>query len=111
MTFRVHIMPDAEEDIFEIYLYIRTHDSASRAWNIKERILATCYSLDRIPHRGHYPPELLDNESRLFREIHFKPWRIIYQIVEQDVFIHAVLDGRRKVDRLLKERMLRLRQN
>jgi toxin ParE1/3/4 len=43
----------------------------------------------------------------VFREIHFKPYRIIYQIVESDVYIHAVLDGRRDLQELLEIRLLR----
>jgi toxin ParE1/3/4 len=42
-----------------------------------------------------------------FREIHFKPYRIIYQIIDKRVFVHCVLDGRRDLQELLERRMLR----
>jgi hypothetical protein len=40
-------------------------------------------------------------------EIHFKPYRIIYQIVGRTVFVHCVLDGRRAVQEMLERRLLR----
>ena len=42
-----------------------------------------------------------------YREVHFKPYRIIYEIVGRKVFIHCVLDGRRAVQELLERRLLR----
>jgi toxin ParE1/3/4 len=42
-----------------------------------------------------------------YREIHFKPYRIIYQIAGQKVFIHCVLDGRRAMQEILERRLLR----
>ena len=36
-------------------------------------------------------------------------YRIIYQIDQQQVFIHAVLDGRRDMPSLLERRFLRLK--
>jgi toxin ParE1/3/4 len=44
---------------------------------------------------------------REYREIHFKPYRIIYQIVGRKVFIHCVLDGRRALQEVLEHRLLR----
>ena len=42
-----------------------------------------------------------------FKEIHYKPFRVIYQISNDVVFIHAVLDGRRDLHELLERRLLR----
>jgi toxin ParE1/3/4 len=41
-----------------------------------------------------------------FREVFFKPYRILYEIREKTVFIHAVLDGRRNWEDLLQQRLL-----
>jgi toxin ParE1/3/4 len=41
-----------------------------------------------------------------FREIFFKPYRILYEIREKTVFIQAVLDGRRNCEDLLQQRLL-----
>ena len=41
-----------------------------------------------------------------FREVFLKPYRIIYEIGEKTVFIHAVFDGRRNCEDLLQQRLL-----
>ena len=60
-----------------------------------------------MPERGHIPPELERIGVFGFREIHFKPYRIVYEIERKGVFIHCVLDGRRDLQELLESRLLR----
>ncbi len=40
-------------------------------------------------------------------QVHFKPYRIIYQVAGRKVLIHCVLDGRRAVQEILERRLLR----
>lgn len=105
MKYNVYIISDAEEDIFSIYKYIATNESVLKAdtllKNIEERINKD------LANRGHTPPELASIGIYEYREIHFKPYRIIYQIIEPDVYVHCVLNGRRELDDLLHERLLR----
>ena len=42
-------------------------------------------SLADSPHRGSYPKELLDLGIREYREVFFKPYRLIYREIEDDV--------------------------
>ncbi len=44
-----------------------------------------------------------------FLEIHFKPYRIVYQVGKKTVYMHGVLDGRRDMpaEGGLQERPLR----
>ncbi len=56
---------------------------------------------------GNVPPELERISVTGFLEIHFRPYRIIYQVIENDLFIHCILDGRRDLQTLLQERLLR----
>lgn len=107
MSHAVHIIAEAEEDIFDIYNYIALHDSPHKADSVFQRLRAVCESLDANPDRGHYPPELERIDIRSFREVHFKPYRIIYQILDKEVFVHCVLDGRRDLQELLQRRLVR----
>jgi len=107
MKFEVILSKEAEEDFFEIYDYVADHDSIGKANNLYKKLKETCDTLEFYPNRGHYPPELLRVNIREYKEIHFKPYRIIYQIIESKVFIHCVLDGRRNLQDLLQERLLR----
>ena len=107
MEYKVFLISDAEEDIFEIYNYVATHDSPGNADALFENLQSTCLKLDSFPERGHLPPELERINVVEFLEIHFKPYRIIYQIRGNEVYIHCVLDGRRELLELLQKRLLR----
>jgi len=107
MKFKVFLISDAEEDIFEIYNYVASHDSQGKAESLFENIQKTCLSLENFPDRGHIPPELERINAASFLEIHFKPYRIICQIRDKEVYIHCVLDGRRELQYLLQHRLLR----
>jgi len=107
MKHQVLVITEAEEEIFDIYKYVLRADGRSRADHLLAKLQETCQSLADIPRRGHSPPELERVGVRGYREIHFKPYRIIYQIVGKKVFIHCVLDGRRNLQEILERRMLR----
>lgn len=107
MQFEVFLTADAEEDIFEIYNFVALHDSVGKADHLFEKLQETCLSLENYSDRGHLPPELERINVREYSETHFKPYRVIYQIRDKEVFIHCVLDGRRNLQDLLQERLLR----
>ena len=107
MKYKVIVLPEAKADILAIYLYVSENDSLSRAEKLLNNLEKRCEALSHSPERGHLVPELQRIHVRVFREINFKPYRIIYQIVEPDVYIHAVLDGRRDLQELLELRLLR----
>ena len=107
MKYSVRIIADAEEDLFSIYRYVAFHDSSDKAEALLSKLEDVCLSLGEFPHRGHVPCELERVGIKTYREVHFKPYRIIYQVVKKDVFIHCVLDGRRDLMDLLRERLLR----
>jgi len=107
MKHQVLVVAEAEEDIFDIYKYVLRADGRSRADHLLAKIQETCHSLADMPRRGHSPPELERVGVHGYREIHFKPYRLIYQIVGRKVFIHCVLDGRRSLQEVLERRLLR----
>ena len=107
MKFAVHLIEDAEADLLDIYRYVARNDSAEQANRLLDKLEVTILKLETLPGRGHIPPELERVGVLDFREIHFKSFRIIYEIVDKDVFIHCVLDGRRDLQELLYKRMLR----
>lgn len=107
MSFQVLLVAEAEEDIFDIYKYVLRTDGRGRADYVLEKLQETSQRLTRMPRRGHTPPELERIGVHGYREIHFKPYRIIYQIAGRKVFIHCVLDGRRAIQEILERRLLR----
>jgi toxin ParE1/3/4 len=107
VNYQVNIIGDAEEDPVEIYRYIFTHDSRPSAEYVLSEIESVCESLEHMPQRGRVPPELLRINVVSFLEFHFKPFRIIYEIEGDKVFVHCILDGRRDLQELLAKRLLR----
>ncbi len=105
--YKVNILPEAEDDIFAIYNYIVMNDSQSKAIKVLDKLELQCTSLTNEPERGHFVPELYNIGIKEFREIHFKPYRIIFQIEGSKVYIHCVLDGRRELSSILEQRILR----
>jgi toxin ParE1/3/4 len=105
--FRVFIIQEAEEDLLEIYMYVSLNDSVGRADYVLTQLEACALSLSTTPYRGHVCPELDRIGISDYRELHFKPYRVIYEIAGQTVYIHAVLDGRRDLPSLLERRFTR----
>lgn len=107
MKYTVHIIEDAEDDLFEIYTFVALNDSVTRAENLLNKLIEVCQKLYTHPNRGHIPPELKRIDVSDYLEIHYKPYRIMYRIIKQDVYIHCILDGRRDLEDLLRTRLLR----
>jgi toxin ParE1/3/4 len=107
MNFNVQMLPEADDDLVDIYHYVANHDSIGQADKLLDSLELKCTSLINNPERGHSVQELERIHATGFREIHFKPYRIIHQITGNAVFIHAVIDGRRELQELLERRLLR----
>jgi toxin ParE1/3/4 len=107
VKYQVHIIAEAEEDLFSIHRFVSLNDSPERADRLLANLEETCLSLGELPNRGHVPPELQRVAVEDYLEIHYKMYRIIYQVISKRVFIHCVLDGRRDLEELLLERLLR----
>ena len=106
-TFRVRVVREAEEDLAELVDYLAQHDSVERANYVLERLLTICTRLERHPERGHYLPELRSLGIKTHREVHFKPYRVIYEMIGREVFILLIVDGRRSLQAILERRLLR----
>ncbi len=107
MAFRVLLVEDAERDIEDIHSYIALSDSPERADRVLDALEELCDSLAELPARGNVPRELRDLGITQYREVHHAPYRVIYQILGDEVVIHCVLDGRRDMESLLQRRLLR----
>ena len=106
MAFLVQLTDDAARDLEEIYDYIDQHDEPGRADYVLEQIEKAFTSLSKYPERGNYPAELLDIGIREYREIFSRPYRIIYRVMENNVYVFLIADGRRDMQTLLQRRLL-----
>lgn len=107
MKFKVNIVSEAEDDLIEIYKYVYRNDNEQNADTLFNKLLSKCLSLDKFPKRGHVPPELELIGIEEYLEIHYKPYRIVYKIIDNEVFIYCIIDGKRDMQKILQERLFR----
>jgi toxin ParE1/3/4 len=106
MPFVVILTADAARDLEELYRYIALHDAPGKAEHVLTGIEKVFGSLSESPDRGAYPKELLALGIRDYREIFFKPYRVIYRVLGNVVHVFLVADGRRDMQTLLQRRLL-----
>ncbi|CVI63008.1 hypothetical protein AGR7A_pAt20056 [Agrobacterium deltaense NCPPB 1641] len=54
------------------------------------------------PPGGNVPKELTGLGITDYRELHHKPWRMIYRIIGEDVIVYCIADGRRDTQSFLE---------
>jgi toxin ParE1/3/4 len=102
----VVVSVEAERDLDDIASYVAEHDSVDRAIFVTAQIERAVSALTSFPNRGPYPKELLEYGNRDFREVHFKPYRIIYRVLPDKVVVILIADGRRDMHALMTRRLL-----
>ena len=104
--YAVLLTEGAERDLVSIYDYIAEFDCLANAGHVLDRLLEVADSLSRFPERGRYPKELIALGIREYRQTSFKPYRVIYRIIDAKVIIYLIADGRRDMQSLLARRLL-----
>ena len=105
-AFKVVITSSAEEDLKEIVDFI-AEDEPGIALKIFEKLEMRIKGLKELPDRGRIVPELKDKDILAYREIIESPWRIVYSINEDIVYILFVIDGRRNVNDIFLRKLLK----
>lgn len=106
MSFKVFFTRDAERDLEDIDLWICENDSVESADYVLTQIEAQIQKLSDTPERGSWPKELSVLGIKDYREVFFKPYRIIYRVTGKNVHVHVIADGRRDMQTLLARRLL-----
>jgi toxin ParE1/3/4 len=95
----------AVRDLDEIHEFVAESDSEAKADQLADRLRTTLAALSRHPERGAYPKELRALGLNEYRQVFFKPYRIIYKVVDRKVVIYLIADGRRDMQSLLSRRL------
>lgn len=106
MPHEIRLTAGAERDLESIYDYIDEFDSKASANHVLDQLLKAAEGLATFPERGSRPRELLALGIREYRQVFFKPYRLIYRIIGPQVFIVLIADGRRDMQTLLARRLL-----
>ncbi|ACI58734.1 addiction module toxin, RelE/StbE family (plasmid) [Rhizobium leguminosarum bv. trifolii WSM2304] len=107
MPYRVLFAEDAEHDIEDLYRFVARRDGADTAERILTEIESAGADLAEFPARGNIPKEFTSIGITEYRELHHKPWRMIYRIIGTDVIVYCVVDGRRDMQAFLERRLIR----
>jgi len=107
MPFSIRFTENAEQDLEDIYVYISSHGFPEKAYYVIEKIEERIMSLSELPERGYIIKELSELGITEYREIFFKPYRIIYKLTDNTVYIMIIADGRRDMQTLLQRVLLK----
>ena len=95
----------AEDDLKNIIEYI-ANESIVNARRVFDKIKDRASNLFILLEQGRVVPELKDQGILQYRELIHSPWRIIYRISENKVYVLSVLDSRRNIEDILLKRLV-----
>ena len=96
----------AEDDLNEIIEYDFSL-SPNYVENIVSEFETNIISLQEYPKRGRMVPELERQGISQYRELIQGYYRIVYEISEDKVLVHTIIDGRRNVEDILISKLSR----
>lgn len=108
MMLEVVLSEPALADLLDINDYSLLEVSVRVAIKIIDSLEAAVNNLAEFSDRGGIPKELLSLGIRQYRPVIEKPYRVIYEIFADKIIVHAILDGRRDMQSLLMQRILRV---
>jgi toxin ParE1/3/4 len=104
--YEVVLTEGAEQDLEAIHDYISEFDCIANANHVLDAVMDVVQSLSKFPERGSYPKELVSLGIKEYRQIFFKPYRVIYRVTGTQVIIYVIADGRRDMQSVLARRLL-----
>ena len=106
----VQVTESADRDVGEAVDYFLDIEEYDAADDFLNQFEAVKQRLEELPERGHVPEEFKKIDVLTYREVHFGKFRLIFHVEKalRSVFVDAVLHGKRNVERILKERLIRL---
>jgi len=106
--FKVVWAGSAVQDLENIIACI-AEDSRSNAMKILLKIKKSVSDLYHFPYSGHFMPELQGQGILIYRELVIAPWRIIYRVSEQTVFVFSVCDSRQNIEDILLKKLINMK--
>ena len=104
--YKVKWTKTSKNDLERIIGYIAERDSVSTASKIYKKIKDCAGNIENYPKKGKIVPELSKHNIISYFEHIILPWRIVYRIENEIVYILAVIDGRRNIEDILMDRFI-----
>lgn len=106
--FEVRLTHEAERDLEDIHGWLAVNAAPSVADELLDALIARVHSLERFPLRGSIPRELAELGISEFRQVLLGHYRMIYSVDEDRVHVSVIPDGRRDMQALLRDRLVRM---
>jgi plasmid stabilization system protein ParE len=108
MTRRVAVVwaTIAEQDLAAILDFV-ARESPAGAMMLLLRLEQKASFLETLPLRGRIVPELLKVQVREYRELLIGSYRLVYRVESARVVVLGVFDGRRNLEDILLDRLIR----
>jgi toxin ParE1/3/4 len=103
-SYEVRWSETSENDLISIVQYI-VDDNPYQAYEVFKSIKEKASNLRVFPNRSRIVPELLEQGVTQYRELIIPPWRIMYRVAENEVYVLSVLDSRQNVEDILLRRL------
>ncbi len=105
--FRVVILDSAEQDLKELRAYVIKNFSIKVWRSTFEKIKETMRNLQHFPQAGLIPDEILKLNLTHYRQVLSGMNRIVYEVRQDNIYVHVITDVRRDMNSLLIRRLLR----
>jgi len=96
---------NAKDDLLNIVAYIK-EERPSIANDIYQKLRKKAHSSNFFPLKGRIVPELQKEGISTYRELIESPWRIIYKVGDDTVYIMAIFDSRQNLEEVLLQKLL-----
>lgn len=101
--YRIRWTCHAQGDFDRLVAYI-CQENPHNAQKIFKAIRKQVDRLASFPRRGRIVPELKTFPLDFYRESILHPWRILYRILDKEVIVMGIFDGRRDLQSSLLQR-------
>ena len=110
MGLRVVILESAEQDLKELRSYLLKTFSADTWGTTYPKIKEAIRNLQNFPQAGCIPEEIEKLNLTQYRQVLSGMNRVIYEVRQDVIYIHIIVDARRDMNALLTRRLLRIHQ-
>jgi toxin ParE1/3/4 len=104
--YEVVLTRGAEQDLESIYNYIAEFDCVENANRVLDRLTSAAQGLAQFPARGSCLNELGALGIKAYRQVWFKPYKLIYRVLGDQVVVYMIVDSRRDLQAMLVRRLL-----
>jgi toxin ParE1/3/4 len=108
MSLKIVILESAEHDLNDLRAYIVKNFSHKIWRNTYVKLKESIRNLQDFPLAGPLPQELEKLNLSQYRQVVSGLNRIIYEVRQDTIYIHIIVDSRRDMNALLTRRLLRV---